>query len=190
MAFSGPGQGYMGDAKSCLVSSFPVKRNETYLCTFPLLGCEIDDWQRKMAVCCQRSIGTICLCLLNLLAIRCLQLWCQPMGPLCLWQCFLYLRPPSPLVMEPLPLMYMVDLFFLAHSVINIIPMMCICISGKLCLWAVFDPCRGDLIMLWGGWGILVPRPGATPSHICLPWAHLSWWPVWQYASCAKNSWV
>ena len=30
------------------------------------------------------------ICLLNLLAIRCLQLWCQPMGPLCLWQCFLY----------------------------------------------------------------------------------------------------
>ena len=29
------------------------------------------------------------ICLLNLLAIRCLQLWCQPMGPLCLWQCFL-----------------------------------------------------------------------------------------------------
>ena len=28
------------------------------------------------------------ICLLNLLAIRCLQLWCRPMGPLCLWQCF------------------------------------------------------------------------------------------------------
>ena len=28
------------------------------------------------------------ICLLNLLAIRCLHLWCQPMGPLCLWQCF------------------------------------------------------------------------------------------------------
>ena len=37
--------------------------------------------------------GTICLCLLNLLAIRCLQLWSQPMGPLCLWQCFF---TPSP----------------------------------------------------------------------------------------------
>ena len=34
------------------------------------------------------ACGTICLCLLNLLAIRCLQLWSQPMGPLCLWQCF------------------------------------------------------------------------------------------------------
>ena len=33
------------------------------------------------------SGATWCLCLLNLLAIRCLQLWCQPMGPLCLWQC-------------------------------------------------------------------------------------------------------
>ena len=32
------------------------------------------------------ACGTICL--LNLLAIRCIQLWCQPMGPLCLWQCF------------------------------------------------------------------------------------------------------
>ena len=29
------------------------------------------------------------ICLLNLLAIRCLQLWCQPMGPLCLWQCLI-----------------------------------------------------------------------------------------------------
>ena len=28
------------------------------------------------------------ICLLYLLAIRCFQLWCQPMGPLCLWQCF------------------------------------------------------------------------------------------------------
>ena len=36
------------------------------------------------------ACGTICLCLLNLLAIRCLQLWSQPMGPLCLWQCFFY----------------------------------------------------------------------------------------------------
>ena len=27
-------------------------------------------------------------CWLNLLAIGYLQLWCQPMGPLCLWQCF------------------------------------------------------------------------------------------------------
>ena len=27
------------------------------------------------------------ICILNLLAIKCLQLWCQPMGPLCLWQC-------------------------------------------------------------------------------------------------------
>ena len=33
------------------------------------------------------ACGTICLCLLNLLAIRCLQLWCQLMGPLCLWEC-------------------------------------------------------------------------------------------------------
>ena len=36
------------------------------------------------------ACGTIYL--LNLLAIRCLKLWCQPMGPLCLcqrlWQCF------------------------------------------------------------------------------------------------------
>ena len=27
-------------------------------------------------------------CLLNLLAIEYFQLWCKPMGPLCLWQCF------------------------------------------------------------------------------------------------------
>ena len=30
------------------------------------------------------------ICLLNLLAIRCLQLWFQPMGPLCLWQCLYF----------------------------------------------------------------------------------------------------
>ena len=28
----------------------------------------------------------------HLLAIRYLQLWCQPMGPLCLWQCFTSIR--------------------------------------------------------------------------------------------------
>ena len=32
---------------------------------------------------------------LNLLAIRYLQLWCQPMGPLCLWQCLLPVRDPN-----------------------------------------------------------------------------------------------
>ena len=40
------------------------------------------------------ACGTICLCLLNLLAIRCLQLWSQPIGPLCLWQCFIIWLSP------------------------------------------------------------------------------------------------
>ena len=31
-------------------------------------------------------------CWLNLLAIRYLQLRCQPMGPLCLWQCFILMK--------------------------------------------------------------------------------------------------
>ena len=31
-------------------------------------------------------------CWFNLLAIRYLLLWCHPMGPLCLWQCFSYIR--------------------------------------------------------------------------------------------------
>ena len=31
----------------------------------------------------------------HLLAIRYLQLWCQPMGPLCLWQCLLPVRDPN-----------------------------------------------------------------------------------------------
>ena len=44
-------------------------------------------WRHLVAKFCTKGSGATCW--LNLLAIRYLQLRCQPMGPLCLWQCFI-----------------------------------------------------------------------------------------------------
>ena len=69
------------------------------------------------------ACGTICLCLLNLLAILCLQLWSQPMGPLCLWQCFyielcsiycLYSRVSCSMV-DTIPSVWSVQFFLLCN---------------------------------------------------------------------------
>ena len=54
---------------------------------FPTNACDAIWWPNFVLM--QEFPTNSCgaTCWLNLLAIRYIQLWCQPMGPLCLWQC-------------------------------------------------------------------------------------------------------